>query len=209
VDPAAAPFGAAHCGLSARIDARAYVAALAVSVGGVEGGHRLMQLENGTAVFDNDARIAARHIVLATGAEAFRHLPDADGEPAGRGEKGQAAVLRLREPVGNRPILYLDGTYVVPREDGTVAVGATSERHYDDVSATDTLLDAKIAQAYRICPALEGAETIERWAAARPRAADRGLLVGRHPALDDVSIATGGFKTGLAMAHTLDWGTLA
>ncbi len=201
----AAPFGAARCGLSARIDARGYLAALAASAGdGLLDGMALERLEEGAAVFANGDRIAARLIVLATGAAAFAHLPDSDGEPAGRGEKGQAARMSVVGDVAARPIIYHDGTYVVPREGNEVAVGATSERYYDDATTTDALLDQKIERADALCSALTGARVIERWAAVRPRAADRALLVGRHPVLSGVSVATGGFKTGLAMAHMLD-----
>jgi len=59
----AAPFGAALCGLSARIDARAYCAALAASVGTIGGGYRLEQLEDGAAIFDSGPRLTARHII--------------------------------------------------------------------------------------------------------------------------------------------------
>ncbi len=200
----AAPFGAALCGLSARIDARAYVAALARSVERIEAGYRLAALEDGAAVFDNGERIRARHIVLANGAGAFEHLPDLDDEtPAGRGEKGQAAILRLApgQAVSDLPLIYRDRLYIVPRGETHVAVGATSEREYGDPDMTDTQLDSLIDKAEAICPALEGAEVIERWARLRPRAADKRLLVGPHPTHAGVTVATGGFKTGLAMAH--------
>ncbi len=205
IAPDATPFGAVCCGLSARIDARRYLAAMAASVGDrLVTGMTLERLEDGVAVFTNGERIAAKLIVLATGAAAFAHLPEVEGEPAGRGEKGQAARLSVAIDVTDRPIIYHDGAYVVPREGGEVAVGATSERYYEDAAMTDMLLDEKITRARALCPALQGAQVVERWAAARPRAADRGLLVGPHPTLQGVAVATGGFKTGLAMAHMLD-----
>ena len=89
----------------------------------------------------------------------------------------------------------------MPRGETHVAVGATSEREYGDPDTTDTQLDSLVEKARAICPALEGAEVIERWARLRPRAADKRLLVGPHPTLPGVTVATGGFKTGLAMAH--------
>ena len=207
----AAPFGAMLCGLSAKIDARGYLTALAASVGdAIRIGLVLERLEDGRAIFAGGERIEADRIVLATGAAAFGHLPLLEsGEPAGRGEKGQAAVLEIDGQAGARPIIFHDGTYVVPRGEREVAVGATSERYFECANATDTLLDEKIARAQALCPVLVGARVIERWAAARPRAADRRSMVGPHPALRGVSVATGGFKTGLAMAHRLDIGDLA
>ncbi len=207
LSPEMARFGAVYCGLSARIDARAYLSALAAAVGEarIHTGKTLERLEPQTAFFSDGSQISARRIIITTGTDAFRYLPDTDnGEPAGRGEKGQAALFRLAQSHGDdRPIVFFDGTYVVPRGNGIVALGATSERRFDAPNSTDALLDAKIDKARALCPALEGAEEIERWAALRPRAADRRLLVAPHPTLQGVTIATGGFKTGLAMAHML------
>jgi len=89
----------------------------------------------------------------------------------------------------------------VPHGPDTVAVGATSERDFDDATSTDRQLDDLIERARGVSPALHGAEIVERWARLRPRAADKRLLVERHPSVSGLTIATGGFKTGLAMAH--------
>ncbi len=200
-----APFGAALCGLSARINAGRYCKALSASAGAIETGFRLYRLDSEGAVFEDGTRLQAKRIFLTTGADAFRFLPDEeDCTPAGRGEKGQAAVLRLADgpPVDAWPLIYKDRLYIVPRGDGHVAVGATSERDYTAEDTTDHQLDDLIARARSICPRLDGAEVIERWARLRPRAANKRLLVCRHPQLDHVIVSTGGFKTGLAMAHT-------
>ena len=202
----AAPFGSVLCGLSARIDARAYCHALATSVGSVMTGLRLERLESGRAVFESGETLRANKIILATGADAFRFLPPIDESTAsGRGEKGQAALLRLApgQGVSDLPLIYRDRLYIVPQSDDIVSVGATSEREYASDTKTDEQLDALIERALEISPRLKGAKVIERWARLRPRAADKRLLVENHPTLSGVFVATGGFKTGLAMAHVV------
>lgn len=208
IDPSAAPFGAALCSLSARIDARAYCRALAASVGegAIRSGLRLERLEPLKAAFENGEILTARQIVLATGADAFRFLPTPEGgDPPGRGEKGQAALLRLKPgaDISAFPLIYSDRLYVVPQGADTVAVGATSERDFTHPTDCDAQLDTLIERAKGLCPALEDATVTERWARLRPRAADKRLLVGAHPEIAGVTVATGGFKTGLAMAHTV------
>lgn len=214
IAPDRAPFGAVHCGLSARLDARGYLAALEASVGKprILCKHTLTHIEGNAAHFENRQSISARHIVLANGTDAFRFLPDLDdGSPAGRGEKGQAAIMRLTDtaitglpaPLQSLPTIYSNRIYVVPRGPDTVAVGATSERWFSDPENTDEQLDMLIDQARNLCPALENAEVIERWARLRPRSADRKLLITLLPDNPNVTVATGGFKTGLAMAHTV------
>jgi glycine/D-amino acid oxidase-like deaminating enzyme len=202
----AAPFGSVLCGLSARIDARAYCRALAASIGSVTSGLRLQSLEVGSATFDTGETLRANRIILATGADAFRFLPDIDDDtPSGRGEKGQAALLRLSpgDDTDELPLIYSDRLYIVPQGNGIVAVGATSEREYESDTDTDKQLDDLIQRARDVSPRLFGAEVIERWARLRPRAADKRLLVENHPTLSRVFVATGGFKTGLAMAHVV------
>lgn len=201
-----APFGAVLCGLSARIDARAYCSALAMTVGPILSGYRLEQLEPHKAYFDSGDTLSASRIIIANGADAFRFLPDIDERtPAGRGEKGQAAILKLAPgSVGSDwPLIYSNRLYIVPRGNGLVSIGATSEREYSNDRATDEQLEMLIARAFGVCPALGGASVVERWARLRPRAADKRLVFGAHPTIEGLLVATGGFKTGLAMAHTV------
>jgi glycine/D-amino acid oxidase-like deaminating enzyme len=88
----------------------------------------------------------------------------------------------------------------VPHADGTTAIGSTSERDYADPASTDAQLDALIATARRLCPALRDAAVIERWAGVRPRTRSRAPMLGPHPARPGAFIANGGFKIGFGMA---------
>jgi glycine/D-amino acid oxidase-like deaminating enzyme len=116
----------------------------------------------------------------------------------GGGVKGQA--LLLAHDARNAPQLFVDGLHIVPHADGTVAVGSTSERSWDDPAATDALLDRLAARAAIACPALAGAPIIARWAGIRPRAASRAPMLGPWPDRPGHFIANGGFKIGFGMA---------
>lgn len=205
----AARFGAVHCGLTARIDAPSYLNALAASLGPdrVRDGYRLTGLTAGEAVFANGERIRARRIVLATGAGSFAFMPQSDtGETVGRGEVGRLVEMELIEamaPPETLPLIFERGCYVVPRGGRRVAVGVTSE-------AVDTLdehgaqmLEDRIATAQALCPALKEARVLRRWSGTRPRMNDKAVFSAPHPELSGIWVATGGFKTGLATAHTL------
>ena len=98
------------------------------------------------------------------------------------------------------PQLFAAGLHIVPHADGTTAIGSTSERDYDDATATDAQLDAVIATARAAVPALAGAPVIERWAGVRPRTRSRAPMLGPHPARPGAFIANGGFKIGFGMA---------
>jgi glycine/D-amino acid oxidase-like deaminating enzyme len=136
--------------------------------------------------------------VWATGAAGLADLSNALGRAAGAAVKGQAALLRA--DLARAPQLFAEALHIVPHADGTVAIGSTSERDYDDPSGTDAGLDALIDLARHHCPVLQDAPVIERWAGLRPRARSRAPMLGAHPIRQDAFIANGGFKIGFGMA---------
>ena len=137
-------------------------------------------------------------VVHATGLAGLQELNEAFVKTIGNGVKGQAALLRF--DAGAVPQLFADAVHIVPHADGTLAVGSTSERDYDDPTSTDSALDDVIDRAMRAVPVLHGAEVIERWAGVRPRSKSRAPMLGAHPLHQGQFIANGGFKIGFGMA---------
>lgn len=137
--------------------------------------------------------------VWATGAAGLQALSQHFAKPVGTGVKGQAATLAV-SPGPAAPQLFADGLHIVPQADGTTAIGSTTERDWTDARATDAALDALIAKAGALVPALAGAPVVTRWAGLRPRAASRAPLLGRWPGRPGHYIANGGFKIGFGVA---------
>ena len=137
-------------------------------------------------------------VVWATGVADLDALTAHRGRMVGNGVKGQGAVLAHAAP--DQPQLFADTVHIVPHEDGTTAIGSTSERDYDDPATTDAQLDAVIARARAAVPALRDAPVIERWAGVRPRTRSRAPMLGAHPLHEGQFIANGGFKIGFGMA---------
>ncbi|WP_226780259.1 NAD(P)/FAD-dependent oxidoreductase [Oceaniglobus trochenteri] len=133
-------------------------------------------------------------VVWATGVAGLAAL----GETAGNGVKGQAALLRLE--ARDAPQLFADALHVVPHADGTVAIGSTSERVFDDATGTDGQLDDVLARARAACPVLADAPVIACWAGVRPRARSRAPVLGGWPGRAGHFVANGGFKIGFGMA---------
>lgn len=136
--------------------------------------------------------------VLATGYAGLMELSREHHRIIGNGVKGQAALLR--HDAAGQPQLFADALHIVPHHDGTVAIGSTSEREFDDATTTDTQLDHVIARAIAAFPVLAGAKVITRWAGVRPRARSRAPMLGAYPGRAGVFIANGGFKIGFGMA---------
>ncbi len=177
--------------LGARLSPRAALAALEAALAAL-----------GTRVEPGEAPPpGADAVVWATGAAGLADLSAALEAPAGVPVKGQAALLAA--DWRDAPQLYAPGLHVVPHADGLVAVGSTSEREFAKADATDDQLDAVIARARALCPALARARVVERWAGLRPRARSRRPMLGAWPERPGHFVLNGGFKTGFGMAPKL------
>ena len=99
-----------------------------------------------------------------------------------------------------QPQLFVDTVHIVPHDDGTTAIGSTSEHSYTDPFSTDSALDALLQKALAAAPYLRTAAILERWASVRPRAKSRAPLLGPWPGRPDHYVANGGFKIGFGMA---------
>ena len=209
------PFGANTDTLSARLDPRALCEALAAGLRDLDVDIRENAgvsaiAPDGVLYLEDSETLSPGHAVLCAGWESFALLDEHFSAPSGQGVKGQAALLRPLQPLDPAaPILYDNGTYVIIHETGDVAVGSTSENEFADPVATDDKLDAVIAAAQALCPTLEGATVLERWAGVRPKAAGREPLAGPLPGFENVSVATGGYKIGVAIAHRMADAVLA
>ncbi len=168
---------------------------------------------------DNGGTVLAGETVVANGlqASALDGLPDGLDLPL-RPVYGD--ILRLRVPPHLRPLVtstvrgLVHGVpvYIVPRQDGTVVIGATQREDAlsaagvagTGVSAGGAYQLLRDAQA--LLPAVAELELLECTARARPATPDNAPLLGRVP--DDLSgaghvaglvIATGFFRHGVLL----------
>ncbi|HUS96623.1 MAG TPA: FAD-dependent oxidoreductase [Hyphomicrobiaceae bacterium] len=208
--PEAAPFGVLHDNLSARIDPRGYISALVASL---QSSTLQADIFNGWCFESYDAargqaratdgtELCAAHVVLAAGAATYQLLAPMVGHCLGGGIKGQAALFACKAPSG-MPVIYDNGVYIVPHTGGRVAVGSTTEKTWLSPDTTDEKAEAFIQRAREICPPLRDADVVERWADIRPKSAARDPMAGRLPDCNKMSVATGGFKITLGIAHRL------
>lgn len=142
--------------------------------------------------------VEAGKVVWATGWQGLEEMTAQHARQVGTGVKGQALLLDYAA-VG-APQLFADALHIVPHADGTVAIGSTSEREFDDPTAIDAQLDDIHMRALRAFPILQGAAVLERWAGVRPRSRRRAPMLGPHPFRQGAYVANGGFKIGFGMA---------
>ncbi|KMW59636.1 Oxidoreductase, FAD-binding [Candidatus Rhodobacter oscarellae] len=152
----------------------------------------------GSQIAQGDEAPDGTPVIWATGAEGLDALSHEIGKQVGNGVKGQALTLGFERP--DAPQIFADGVHIVPHQNGTVAIGSTSERAFDDPVATDAQLDALHAKALAKCPVLRDAPVVQRWAGVRPRARSRAPMLGNWPGRPGHFVANGGFKIGFGMA---------
>jgi glycine oxidase len=142
-------------------------------------------------------RAEARWTIIAAGCFSARIegvAPYAPVFPA----KGQMVALRC-EAVNLRHVLWVDHTYLVPRNDGRIIAGSTIERTGFDHDVTAGGLQKILSGAMLLVPALEKARIEETWAGLRPDSPDHLPIIGPTD-IDGLLVATGHFRSGILLA---------
>jgi glycine oxidase len=147
------------------------------------------------AEVESVAGLSADQVVLAAGAWSAK-LADVRVHPV----KGQLLHLRTRDgaqPLAGR-IIRTPRCYVVPRPDGRVVIGATSEEKGFDTSVDAGAVHRLLEAAWEMLPDVWELEFVQVLAGLRPATPDNRPLIGR--ASDRVVHATGHYRNGILLA---------
>jgi glycine oxidase len=110
-------------------------------------------------------------------------------------------MLALQAAPGAVPWVVLEGSrYLIPRRDGTVLVGSTSEPGTFNTEPTAAVGEALRAFAARVVPALAAAPLVAHWAGLRPGSPDGIPILAEHPGCPGLFAHTGHFRYGLTLA---------
>lgn len=137
--------------------------------------------------------------IYAAGAWTGELLASLDYQLAVRPVKGQVVLLQQPEKE-LRYTLFGFGGYLVPRENGNVLVGATSEDAGFDERVTDEGIEQLLSKATNLYPAVEEFSFIEAWASVRPGTLDDLPILGRLPGVENAYVATGHYRNGILQA---------
>jgi glycine oxidase len=153
-----------------------------------------------------DGTVGCGVVVVAAGAwsAGVAGLPDGLGA-AIRPVKGQ--LLRLRLPAGMPPVTghtvraTVRGAevYVVPRADGEMVVGATSEERGHDRTVTAGAVHDLLRDAMSVLPVMSELILAETCAGLRPATPDNGPAVGAT-SLAGLLVATGHYRNGILLS---------
>ncbi|MFM2043744.1 MAG: glycine oxidase ThiO [Pseudomonadota bacterium] len=141
-------------------------------------------------------------VVVAAGAwsRSIPGLPPAAVPPV-RPVKGQMLSLAM-DPAAPllRHVVWPPKCYLVPRSDGTLIIGATTEeKGFDDRLTAGGVL-ALLDAAWRALPGIEELPVVEMWTGFRPGSRDDAPIIGPAPGVDGLVLATGHHRNGILLA---------
>jgi glycine oxidase ThiO len=138
----------------------------------------------------------ADRYILATGAWSQALIP-VPVVP----RKGQ--LLALQVPPGEQlpltTVLFGTEIYIVPRRDGRIVIGATSEDVGFAEGNTNEGVEGLFDRAIRLCPALAKYPVVEQWWGFRPATPDELPILG-YSADPRLILATGHYRNGILLA---------
>ena len=146
-------------------------------------------------------RISAPIIVAACGAwTSFLASSNNDAQPV-RIEpvRGQMLCFETNPRIA-RHVIYSPRGYIVPRLDGRLLAGSTTEHAGFEKRVTAGGVQAITSHALEIAPLLSRLPLIDSWAGLRPRAQDDWPVLGESPETRGLFYATGHYRNGILLA---------
>lgn len=113
--------------------------------------------------------------------------------------RGQMILMKFdRRPFHH--IIARGKTYLVPRRDGHVLLGATEEHESGfNKRTTATGIAALVEKGMKLVPMIRDAAIVSTWAGLRPGTPDENPYIGPIPGFDGLLAATGHFRAGLIL----------
>jgi len=140
---------------------------------------------------------ASDTVVVAGGAwtSRIKGLPDIPIEPV----RGQMLCLQGQSD-SVRHIIYSPRGYVVPRRDGRLLAGSTTERVGFNKEVTEAGIQSIKSSTFEMSPVISSRPVVNSWAGLRPRAPDSLPLLGPYDEIEGLVYATGHYRNGILLA---------
>lgn len=144
--------------------------------------------------------VGTRNVVIASGAwssliKTGTAAPQIRIEPV----RGQM-ICFVAQPALARHVIYSPRGYLVPRRDGRLLAGSTTEEAGFAKEVTAHGLESIRDHAREIAPSVAGLELVDSWAGLRPRAADELPVLGKTVETEGLFFATGHYRNGILLA---------
>lgn len=154
-----------------------------------------------TGVETSRGFVAAGAVVIAGGAWSSllgagdKALPDLRIKPV----RGQMLCFEPGSPPA-RHVIYSPRGYLVPRRDGRLLAGSTTEHAGFEKQVTESGRQSILTAALEISPRIGSFPVTDSWAGLRPRAADTLPVLGACAEIAGIYYATGHYRNGILLA---------
>ena len=122
-------------------------------------------------------------------------LPNLCIEPV----RGQMLCFEANPQIA-RHVIHTPRGYIVPRRDGRLLAGSTTEHAGFDRRVTAEGVSSILSAALEIAPRIGALHLTASWAGLRPRAADGLPVLGPYAEIDGLFYATGHYRNGILLA---------
>jgi len=144
--------------------------------------------------------VSSRTAVVAGGAWTSL-IGTGDGAPQIRIEPVRGQMICFEpDALIARHVIYSPRGYIVPRRDGRLLAGSTTEEVGFDKSVTNIGVESIQSRAVEISPRISALPVTDSWAGLRPRAADCLPVLGSAPETKGLFYATGHYRNGILLA---------
>lgn len=138
--------------------------------------------------------------ILATGAwTSLIKLGDADMPLKVEPVRGQIVAFQTAKRLF-RHVIYSRRGYIVPRADGRILAGSTSENIGFEKAETETVASSLRQMAAEIAPNLSSLAITDHWSGLRPFAMDGLPVLGSFAGISGMTIATAHYRNGILLA---------
>jgi glycine oxidase len=158
--------------------------------------------------------VSAGAVVVAAGAQTsrvpllfFEHegaqtRVSFDEHPRIEPVRGQMLCMRQADSDAQfvRHVVYSPRGYIVPRRDGRLLAGSTSESAGFDCRVTVEGIDRIKSNAFEIAPTFASLTQVDSWAGLRPRSDDEWPVLGESAEVKNLFYATGHYRNGILLA---------
>ena len=152
-----------------------------------------------TAARTPDREFSAEQFLITAGAWSSVLLRELEIDLAIEPIRGQIVLVRA-EPLPFTHILEQGARYLVPRPDGRILIGSTQERVGFVKENTAEAVGSLLGFAIGLVPQLAHARIEKCWSGLRPAATRGRPLIGQVSRFENLFIAAGHFRDGLAQS---------
>ncbi|HVQ37256.1 MAG TPA: glycine oxidase ThiO [Pyrinomonadaceae bacterium] len=148
-----------------------------------------------TVVIAGGAWTSSLAVTSLSGSAPKAGLPNLGIAPV----RGQMLCFEVNPQIA-RHVIYSSRGYLVPRRDGRLLAGSTTEYAGFDRRVTAEGVNSILSAALEISPQIGALPIASSWAGLRPRAADGLPVLGRYAEIGGLFYATGHYRNGILLA---------